>query len=570
MSSLPSRRWLALPLFCIVILTFQNCGQHLVVGEADLGSISVQSMSEDEVASAIARYPDEDPNAGLELRSTADIDIKRSVLITDRRVLDRMQDQLDFAVKVAEFYDYTRDVIAKERPGSDPKAKTPGEFLARIFDNAYEEQLEHKKLPADRRIADVPNDDRYMNRIFSVWKSASELEKIKSKSGLRGSPFRLLAIANLMDQAGNIDDRGTTDATQNARALGELHLVYGFVDKNYERNGRAYPQTFVLSYRLPVLEWKDGRLESLRPNADVNMHSLMKDPNAWSWRLKWWARQWARLSDVRMSSDEYEARLARILQLAIQPENFMNIRSNTKINERSFELREWYLLNTNLQLIPRKPRGEPYRCLSGGKLLNKFVNSFWRADMKDVDVFAYKRPAEGNARKNDNGYVVYRDINVPFFENLTNADGVTMKGGVAKAFDGCGQGPNTMPFEMWSDVQEDQSPRFTAPFASFKNEGEIWKLTAGAPEERRHAFAIRTCSGCHSQEGAAKGFHIAPRLAGEDAKLSPFLTGNGANTFTHGGVTYRYSQLADRRKHMFRAFERRAELYEGLRRVDTD
>ncbi|MBX3018670.1 MAG: hypothetical protein KF767_12325 [Bdellovibrionaceae bacterium] len=560
---------LATPIALIALLSFQNCGQHLQTSELSSEALDTRFFAAD--SDGLPRLlRDDDPNSGLDVRAPADIDIGRSVLITDHRVLDKVQGRVDFAVKLGDFYHYVRDNL--NTPDDKMRAKRAGEFFARIFENAAEEQAAHAQVKdASLRVGDVPNADRRMDRIFTTWRSADTLYK-QSRQELQGSPFRLLAVANLMDQAGNIDDRGTTEPTQNARALGEVHLVYGFVDPTYEKNGRVYPQTFVLSYRLPILEWRDGRLESLKGgNKDVDMDKLMKDDATWRWRLKWWARLWAGLSQYAPTSPEYQARLARILELAVQPENFMNIRSNTKINERSFEMREWYLLNTNLQLIPRKPRAEPYRCLSGGKLLTKFVNSFWRADKGDLDVFGYKKPAVGVARRNSNGYTVYRDVAVPFFENLTNADGVKMgSDGVAASFDGCGQNKNNMPYEMWSDQQEEKSPRFTAPFATFRDEGQIWKLAAGAPEERRHAFAIRTCSGCHSQEGAAKGFHIFPRAQGADAQLSPFLTGRGANKFTHAGVTYKYTQLADRQKHLYRAFERQAELYEGLQRRDTD
>jgi hypothetical protein len=43
--------------------------------------------------------------------------------------------------------------------------------------------------------------------------------------------------------------------------------------------------------------------------------------------------------------------------------------------------------------------------------------------------------------------------------------------------------------------------------------------------EIRHAFAIRTCSGCHSGETNTGVFQIAPRNFNQEASLSPFLTG---------------------------------------------
>jgi hypothetical protein len=43
--------------------------------------------------------------------------------------------------------------------------------------------------------------------------------------------------------------------------------------------------------------------------------------------------------------------------------------------------------------------------------------------------------------------------------------------------------------------------------------------------EMRHAFALRTCSGCHSGETNTGVFQIAPRQFDNESALSPFLTG---------------------------------------------
>ena len=64
--------------------------------------------------------------------------------------------------------------------------------------------------------------------------SATEMKNVDTPYKLRGAPFRLLSIVNLMNRAGDIDDRGLKPITVHPRSMGEIHLVFGYVDKKYE------------------------------------------------------------------------------------------------------------------------------------------------------------------------------------------------------------------------------------------------------------------------------------------------------------------------------------------------
>jgi hypothetical protein len=82
--------------------------------------------------------------------------------------------------------------------------------------------------------------------------------------------------------------------------------------------------------------------------------------------------------------------------------------------------------------------------------------------------------------------------------------------------------------------------------------------------EARHLFSLGTCNGCHAREtfpdDAKLGqfTHIRPRMSGEEATMSPFLTGrndNGDGYFladpagnqdAHGLITRPFRELSNR------------------------
>ncbi|MEZ5302564.1 MAG: hypothetical protein R3F11_18300 [Verrucomicrobiales bacterium] len=61
-----------------------------------------------------------------------------------------------------------------------------------------------------------------------------------------------------------------------------------------------------------------------------------------------------------------------------------------------------------------------------------------------------------------------------------------------------------------------------------KNAGFFWDAPRIQEREARRIFSLNTCNGCHGAEtAAAGGFHIFPRRAGEEARLSDFLRLDG-------------------------------------------
>lgn len=480
----------------------------------------------------------------------------RSLMVRDPALLNQLNDTYDFGVQLGVLNNW----LLNEKPGKrDPKKENPGYLVAHMIETAHRQQNEHESMPASKRLGAPIADNRKMDAVFRNWKSAEQLKAIKSPNGLKNGPFRMLAIVNLLDRAGDAVATSTSAATKQPKSLGELHIVYGLVDKQFEtKNKQAYPQTFVLAYKLPPLKWQDG---ALVVDPDLSYKTLMKGDNIWRYKMHLWASLWTQLSNYPVDSAEYKNQLTRILRLATRPENFVSVRSNARVNDTEFELREWYVLGNSQLLIPKKPRDEPYRCLSGSNDLRRLVDYYWDSSYHDLDVTTY------DPSKNDNdpdyaGYDLPRDNKTGFFKNQWQ-------------FPTCGDRKAALPYGMHSSgdgIVQGERIVLQAPFGRTKG-NRIWQLTAAATEPQRHAFAIRTCTGCHSSEGVADGFHIFPRLANERSKISGFLAGGnfGArNTFTHAGHTYNYNILAERKAFLIKAADKSIPLVigEGLLRPE--
>ena len=76
--------------------------------------------------------------------------------------------------------------------------------------------------------------------------------------------------------------------------------------------------------------------------------------------------------------------------------------------------------------------------------------------------------------------------------------------------------------------QHDVPERFEdEPFlaGAVSNLMQPWDAPAIRNPEARHRFSLSTCDGCHGGETDTDRKHIASRVAGELALLSPFMTG---------------------------------------------
>lgn len=484
------------------------------------------------------------PLTGL---AEVNVDKQKSLLITDHTVLNQVhyQSTLDFGYQIGR----VSKMLDEIKPNRNI---TPGAFFEHIFSSAYQEQIDHKNSPAIQRIAENPYNNMYMNKIFDDWKSSEDLKAITDPSGLKGSPFRLLSIVNLMNRAGDLDDRGLPPNTIHPRSLGEIHLVYGYIDRNYEQTkSQPYPQTWVLSFRLPIIKKVNNqyRLDNRKTHEDLILNETL-----WKERMKYWAELWIELSEYGFQTNQYRNKLKKILSLAINPENFLNVRANTKVRWNEFELREWYILQ-KLRLIPRKPRREPYRCLDNSDLLKKIINHHWKSEYNDLDVTTHTITSGdqyADMKHGKNGYTIVRSY-----------DRLGYQGNYSRC------NPNSesrSPFDMNSrpnQVVEDEAPRLVAPFARV-NPNTVWTVN-NVSEPKRHAFAIRTCSGCHGKEGAAMGFHIFPRLYSQDSQVSAFMTGEAGNSFEHNGARYEYNELEDRKQWLIKALNGEAQLFDSLK-----
>ncbi len=482
---------------------------------------------------------------------------------------------------------------------------------------------------AANSIAVTQSTDPNVSGEAEVQAALTWIKKKNAPEWMATNRFKLLAIANRIDLADKYDSRPTGKATNRPSYYGEVHLIYGVYDPDSEAQNTPYPMTFSLSFKNPLISNVSFNISaanegeySLNESTNSNRYD---DPGAnWATKISRWSQVWSRLSDFTHSSDAYQKRLKAILNTVIKPENFIGIRSNTKISNNEYELRAWYIFksphgrniadgagNTDEfrgQLIPRKPRNQPYECMEKSNALKNLIVDNWKTDLVPTGdlkvqhnvVFdgtlvdrgaTYEHSRAGFSilrEKDDRPYLLQENagntIDDTFTENnkkayntsylAYNDNGSSNKATFYWKFSGtnnfnCGNTFETMPFYMLTGEGRNRGPwdrpfsnyederdraeknqlMMLAPFARVKKQsnnkwGRIWDKKNNVTERQRHAFAIRTCNGCHSQEGSAfEGFHVRPRLNNVKSTLSPFLTGDSGNSFTHNSETYVYREL---------------------------
>ncbi len=540
------------------------------------------------------------------------IEETQSLMIVDPAVLNAVQVEFDFGRllgKVGEYQQYTMKVKVDGK--NNPF--TPGDFVKRTFLTLVERQTKeaeyYKNAGGPEKPRVVPK-NRSMAHVFETWESLrqsqippqSALEDITvpNINDLRGGPFRLLAVVNRMDLAGDHDPRTQNEITRDPRSLGELHLLYSFVDKTFERDnpGKAYPMVFALKYRLPILE--KNSIGTIIDTSGIGFRDLVDPANNELWRDKMqiWAQLWAGLSNIKITDNksrrDFRLRLENILTLATRPEDFFALESNTQIYDNEFELNSWYVFDGNRQLEPRSMRREPIRCMGPSAELALIVNYYW----KDLDLDMESRNFRAGV---DDQYKAGYDVLQNNERDLLDNDEVV---GINPDQPGnnlywksgtCGTFNNEMPYDMKRSGSNGVGRIFMlSGNARIQLPGPRWRLdplsesNRDLREKKRHAFAIRTCSGCHSQEGATSGFHVSPRLANESSKLSGFLTGYrdkfGAlraspyrpnavpNAFSFGdnAPTYFYDELYYRKKWLHEALRKdpNMKLYQSLKRPE--
>ncbi|MEZ4361958.1 MAG: hypothetical protein R3B48_17340 [Kofleriaceae bacterium] len=507
---------LTLTLACLAALASASC---LVTDDPTRGAASL-----DEVARPV---------------EVAELRWGHSLLVRDPAALGRIAASVDFGVRLGDLNAWLLQRFPNVSAAR--KAWSAGRFVTEVFAHVNAEQAAHAAYTGLRLGAPVPA-DRAMSAVFRNWLPPAQLSAKTTAAALAGGPFRLLAVANRMDLAGDFDDRGSGPASSEPRALGEVHLIYGLVDRALETAStpRPFPMTFVLAYRLPPLHWDGG---ALKVDPSLTQRQVDRDPLLRRAKLVQWAGLWGELSALEVASPAFAQKLARLVGLAATPDNFLGLRSNTQISSAEYELRDWYILALSARLIHRKPREEPYRCAVGSPQLTELVRHFWRAADHDLDMRT--RDPRYQMFVGKNGYSVLRD-DLAFSRSVYATR--------PAQFGDCPTDRDLAAFSMFDPPNAavpDERMNFVAPFGratkAFK-----WYLASGS-EPQRHAMAIRACTGCHGAEGAPLGgfgFHVAPRLGGEPSRISPFLAGGGA--FTSNGITYQYGELAKRARWLSR------------------
>jgi len=456
------------------------------------------------------------------------------------------------------------------RPVPDPKGcdgktcvspVTANEWVDGAFRTAAEEIDAHSAAPAAARLGIVPVVNP-MSRIRALWSGRNGTldSKARPAPSLGDGPFRLLAVVNRLDLAGDVDARDCcVGAARVARPFGEGRLVFGLVDPTMEgrANPKPYPLTIIIEFRLPALGSNLNVLADDYPYKDA-----LSNDATWRTQVERWGQVWQEQSRHAPRDARFQSRLAEIVARFAKPQNFLAIRSGFEVEDtagrKEFEYREWYILRPNTRMIPRKPRREPYRCGSSGQTLTDIVEKQWDEPNNDLQMRGV----------NVNGRSISYDF--PRDDASNPGQNGPMKGCPK---DAKGKG---IPFEMDGDAPGNGEARDidTAPFARF-GRADVWTMfepkgDLAQREDIRHAFAIRTCSGCHGKEAGLFGFQISPRLKGQESTLADFMTGKGGNQFSHGGADYHYDDLRDRHAFLVSAAKRDPglQLYASLRRHD--
>ncbi len=549
-----------------------------------------------------------------------------------------------------------------------PSGYTVGYYVQRIFNMANEEQADfiatgntlngvtRTKVSTNAGLFDS---GRRMNDIFKNWhklnwnssaavgqrltvtsntiaqtnsghsgdeieKARNYLKKKNSSAWMASSRFKLLAIANRLDLADNYDARITGTASIHPSYYGEVHLIFGIQDDTMEASGNAFPMTFSMSFRNPLISNNDFNISGTNEanyNLTLSNPSDKNQPSDANWKtyIKRWSKKWSKLSDYNITSNNYQNRLIAILNTIVKPENFIGLRSNTQISSNEYEIREWYIFRSAIvrnnnnslnrgQLIPRKPKNQPYECLNKSNALTNLVLDNWDSTNGDLKVkhilgqgMTYNVNRDPYYEETRAGYAVLREKDDrPFFLKAssahdwdydTNFVSYNSTGEVSSSeatnywkfasgvSGSCGDTYETMPFYMLTGEGRNDGPwdrstgsystdplttthgyatkktraaknqlMMLAPFGRVRKInskwGYVWQKRSAWSEGQRHAFAIRTCTGCHSQEGAAdQAFHVKPRVDGSASKLSPFLEGGSGSSFSRNSATYNYDVL---------------------------
>jgi hypothetical protein len=350
----------------------------------------------------------------------------------------------------------------------------------------------------------------FQERILTPWATSDQ-----------DGPFRLLAVVNRLDLAGDDDTRGGGELAGNERRwFGEGRLVFG-LNQDLDAN-TPYPMTLIMEYRLPALkETTVGNNTTYEVDTSFDYEAGPAGNAAWRNGRARWATIWRELSRYDHTDANYKALLLKIAKLFATGDNHLALRTGEKVYNTAtgafaneFEYREFYL-NEQWNLSTRKLRREPILCSQGSETLKNRIQDEWNSPAGDLHFTAML----GDRKMEDEEAIELSNI--------------------------CGNGlydpPDGLPYG-----QDLKSGGFglRAKFTRF-NSGTLWTIS-NVSEAKRHSTATASCSGCHSTEtGNSTVFHIGPRLAGEDAQISAFLT--GPVMVNPNGTQYTLDEMASRK-----------------------
>jgi hypothetical protein len=454
------------------------------------------------------------------------IDPKKSLLITDRIGFSAVAQNLSLKKLLVDDGNYINFEICRnpvDRKGL--KLKNVENFAMHPFergaaDVGTDQEFGHNKHPYTKHGTISVITNAFRDRILANWDTDPE-----------NGPFRLLAVVNRLDLAGDYDIRGGGQlAGSERRWFGEGRLVFG-LNTDIDTT-TPYPMTLIMEYRLPflkksivgnnmVFEVDDGYAHDNGPQTDQE----------WIEQRSRWAMVWRELSRYERSSPEYQALLLNIVKMFAFGQNHLALRTGERVTDaltgqltNEFEYREFYL-NDQLELSTRKTRREPIRCADGTATLGDRIRNEWN-----------------DARQEFHFTFMLGDRKITGIETDELVDACNGEDDVW-----------TNPDEALPYEQALKSGGFglRAKFVRFKPDVP-WTIS-NVTETQRHETAMATCSGCHATEtGNRMGFHILPRLETEDARVSKFLKATGTTSATPiaGGPTYTFREMDDRREVM--------------------
>ncbi|QSQ27505.1 hypothetical protein JY651_22460 [Pyxidicoccus parkwayensis] len=397
--------------------------------------------------------------------------------------------------------------ICQDRPG-DP-LKDLEKFVRNPFQAGANDVNEHNAWTRVKFGAIPTIRNTFQEKILNPWTAGDE-----------NGPFRLLAVVNRMDIAGDIDSRGGGNfAGSERRWFGEGRLVFGL---NQDVDGSTpYPMTLIMEYRLPALkETTVGSNTTYELDTSFDNVAGPAGNDAWRDGRARWAKLWRELSRYPHTDARYKALLLNIVKLFATGDNLLALRTGERVYDTStssfaneFEYREFYH-NDQWNLATRKLRREPILCAQGSNSLKNRILEEWNPAANDFH-FTFML----GERKLEQ----------------TEVDELS-------ALCGNNQYPSPKGLPYGQDLNSG-GYGLRAKFTRF-NSSTLWTIS-NVNETRRHKTAAATCSGCHSTEtGNSTVFHISPRLAGEDAQVSAFLT--GPVQVNPNGTPYTLNELADR------------------------